>query len=281
MSRPGPAVSIVVPAYQNAAFIESTVASALSQTFTDFELVISDHGSTDGTWDVLQQYASDSRVRLLRTEAGGGAVRNWSRVSDAAEGRYLKLLCGDDLIYPDCLALQVAALEEHPSAVLTSVRRDLIDVQGRPLLRGRGLGPLVGLVEGAAAIKALVRAGTNLFGEPGCVLMRTEAFRAAGGWHNDFPYLIDQFSYMRLLEHGDLVGVDSTQAAFRLNDGQWSVRLAASQGRQADGVHRFFEAEMPGVVSRGDRRRGTARAHLTAWQRRAAYAVWRRRMRTA
>ncbi len=93
-----PRVSIVIPAYNNADYLAETVDSVLAQTFTDFEVVIADHSSTDGTWDVMQRYADEPRVRLLRTEAGGGALRNWNRVSQEAGGELIKLVCGDDLL---------------------------------------------------------------------------------------------------------------------------------------------------------------------------------------
>ena len=65
-----PAVSVVIPAYNNAEFIGETVRSVLAQTFDDFEVVIGDHASTDGTWEVLQEFADDPRVRLLQHPGG-------------------------------------------------------------------------------------------------------------------------------------------------------------------------------------------------------------------
>jgi glycosyltransferase involved in cell wall biosynthesis len=276
-----PQVSIVIPAYQNARFIDETMASALAQTHRDFEVVVADHSSTDGTWERLQHYAANPRVRLLRTPAGGGAEANWNAVTDAASGDYVKLLCGDDLIRTTCLERQVAALEGHPSAVATAARRDLVDVAGRPLLRGRGLGGLTGLVPGDEAIRTLVRAGTNLLGEPGCVLFRRDALAKVGGWLPAHPYLIDQFTYMNVLRHGDLVAIPETLAGFRVNDRQWSVRLASQQSRQAAAVHAEFHRELPHVVSRRDVVLGDLRASRTAFARRAAYVVWRRQMRSA
>jgi glycosyltransferase involved in cell wall biosynthesis len=274
-------VSIVVPSYQNARFIDDTMESALSQTFEDFELVVADHSSTDGTWDRLQAYAGDPRVRLMRTPPGGGAEANWNAVTAQATGTYVKLLCGDDLIAPTCLERQVAALEAHPSAVLAAARRDLVDVAGRPLLRGRGLGPLVGPVPGDQALRTLVRAGTNLLGEPACVLMRRDALTKSDGWRATYPYLIDQFTYMTLLTTGDMVGVDATLASFRVSNTQWSVHLASEQSRQAGGVHRHFRVALPEVVSPLDVRLGNLRARRTAFARRAAYFVWRNQMRSA
>ncbi len=64
-----PRVSVVIPSFDNARFIEQTVRSVLDQTFPDFELVISDHSSTDGTWELLQQFADDPRVRLTQVAA--------------------------------------------------------------------------------------------------------------------------------------------------------------------------------------------------------------------
>jgi cellulose synthase/poly-beta-1,6-N-acetylglucosamine synthase-like glycosyltransferase len=89
-----PRVSVVVPSYNNASFIEATMDSILAQSFQEFELVVADHSSTDGTWERLQRYRSDPRVRLLRTETGGGAPQNWGRVTAAAHGELLKLVCG-------------------------------------------------------------------------------------------------------------------------------------------------------------------------------------------
>lgn len=277
-----PLVSVVVPAYQNARFIDRTMASALAQTYEDLEIVVADHSSTDGTWEKLQAYAEDPRVRLApRTPPGGGAPANWNAVTSLARGSYVKLLCGDDLIAPTCVARQVEALEAHPTAVLAAVRRDLIDPDDRVLLRSRGLGDLVGLVDGAVAVRALVRAGTNLLGEPGCVLVRRDALEAVGGWLADYPYLIDQFTYMSVLGKGDLVGIPETLASFRVSDTQWSVRLASAQARQAAGAHHHFRAELPDTVSASDVRVGDLRARRTAFARRAAYVVWRRRMQAS
>jgi glycosyltransferase involved in cell wall biosynthesis len=273
----GPLVSITIPAYQNAAYIERTVVSALRQDYPSLEVCIADHTSTDGTWERLRQYEDDPRVRLVRTRPGGGAQRNWNAVTQMSTGELVKLLPGDDVLYPDCVSTQVEALLAHPSAVLASSRRDLIDVNDATLLRARGQGRLRGLVPGHAAIRSLVRSGTNLLGEPGCVLVDRAALMEAGGWSADYPYLIDQFTYMRVLEYGDLVAVDATLGAFRVSDTQWSMRLASQQAAQARGVHRHFGVALPGVVSARDVRLGDARAFGMAATRRLAYFAWRAR----
>jgi glycosyltransferase involved in cell wall biosynthesis len=131
-------VSIVVPAYNNADYIERTMDSILAQTHSDLEIIVADHSSTDGTWDVLQKYRTDHRVTLIRTEAGGGALANWNRVSQAATGTYIKLVCGDDLIYPEMVAAQFDALEANPHAVLAASARDIIDANDAPVVHQAG-----------------------------------------------------------------------------------------------------------------------------------------------
>jgi glycosyltransferase involved in cell wall biosynthesis len=279
VNESAPLVSVVVPTYQSAAFVERTLDSVLAQTYPSLELVVADHGSTDGTWEKLQPYAVDQRVRILRTDPGGGAERNWNRVTDEASGTYVKLVCADDLVYPNCVAEQVNVMEKNPDVALVAAKRDLVDSRGRTLIHGRGLGGLTGKVDGRTAIRRTVRAGSNIFGEPACVLLRTEMVHKVGGWSGRKPYLIDEDLYVRVLVLGDFFAIPRTLAAFRVSDTQWSVNLARQQARQAVSFHRQLRATEPDVVSHVDELVGSLRAAAIAWARRAAYQVWRRRMR--
>ena len=273
-----PRVSIVIPTYNSADYVDHMMESVLAQTYDDLEIVISDHSSTDGTWDALQKYADLPTVTLLQTESGGGAKRNWQRVTDAAHGELIKLVCADDLIYPTCVAEQVAALDANPSAVLAACARDIVDADGRVVVRGRGLGGLQGLTNGGRAVRRAVRLGTNIFGEPACVLIRRQSLIDVGGWDDTHPYLIDQATYANVLLRGDFVAVPKVLAAFRVNAGQWSVRLSGVQARQAAGLHEKLHESNPSVVSRSDVWIGDLRATMTALLRRSAYAYLRRRM---
>lgn len=274
-----PRVSVVVPAYNNAEFIAETLDSVLAQDYQDFELVVADHSSDDATGEVLARYAAHPRVRVLDpTPAGGGALANWNRVSENARGDYLKLLCGDDLIAPTALREQVDALDANPSAVLVASPRDLIDVHGRVVLRGRGLAGLAGIVPGREAIRRSVRAGTNIFGEPGSVMFRRELLVREGGWDNAFPYLIDQASYTRIMLHGDMVALHKTLASFRISNTQWSVRLVKAQASQAVAFHNALRASDAALLSAWDVLLGNAMARGMAQARRFAYLWLRGRM---
>lgn len=274
-----PRVSIVIPSYNNEEFIVETVRSVLDQTFTDFELIVADHSSADRTWELLQQFAGDPRVRLLTTPSGGGAERNWNRVTDEATGELVKLVCGDDVLYPESLATQVAAFDAHPGAVLVASPRDIVDASGRPVVRNQGLAGLSGRVPGTEALRRSVLRGANIFGEPMCVLIDRATLVAVGGWHGDPGFMIDQGTYSRVLLHGDLVATPGPLAAFRISATQWSVRLTRQQAEQAAAMHAQLAALAPETLSAADVRRGDRMARFRAWQRRLAYLYLGRRMR--
>jgi len=274
-----PRLSVVIPAYNNADYIAATMDSILEQDFTDFELVVADHSSTDSTLEVLEPYRCDPRVRIISTPAGGGAPANWRRVSEQATGELLKLVCGDDVLYPGALTAQVAAFDEHPKSVLVASRRDILDARGVPLISARGLDGLLGVVDGRTAVRATIRGGTNLFGEPACVMVRRSDLEAAGGWNGDDPYLIDEATYAAVLFRGPMVGLAGPHAGFRVNDGQWSVALAAAQSAQVRSFHRRTADAQPGLLRRSDLVIGNVRASVLAIARRAVYVIFARRLR--
>ncbi|MFT4298475.1 MAG: glycosyltransferase family A protein [Aeromicrobium sp.] len=274
-----PTLSVVVPAYNNAKYLGETIESILRQEGIDFELIVADHSSPDDTRSVAERYLDDPRMTLLDTPAGGGAPANWRRVTEAATGEYLKLVCGDDILRPGILARQVGLLQASERAVLTACRRDVIDASGKTLIAGRGLQKIDRPLPGAEAVRRAVRAGINPFGEPASVTMRRDVLENVGGWFGDFPYLIDQASYARVLLHGDFVPDQEVGATFRMSNEQWSVALVKNQSSQARGFHEWMRHHHPDVVSAADVRIGNARAAMAARARRLAYVALSRRMR--
>jgi glycosyltransferase involved in cell wall biosynthesis len=136
ISAPAPVVSIITPAFNAERYIEHTLESALRQTFPEFELLVADDGSTDGTAEIARRYAErDARFRVLRQPNRGiAAARNLAMRH--ARGRYLALLDSDDLWFPTYLAEQVAILEGRPDiGVLSANALNFGGVKdGEPLL---------------------------------------------------------------------------------------------------------------------------------------------------
>jgi glycosyltransferase involved in cell wall biosynthesis len=126
-----PLVSIGLFVYNGERFIEDTLRSILNQTFTDFELIISDNASTDRTGDIAQAHARrDSRIRYYRNEKNMGAGWNVRRVYELATGKYFKQAAVDDLLEPDFLRQCVEILERDPGCVLVYAATKEVDEDG-------------------------------------------------------------------------------------------------------------------------------------------------------
>lgn len=123
-----PAVSIGMPAYNSEATLREAIDSLLGQTFTDFELIVSDNASSDGTWAILQDYAQrDDRIRPMRQAHNIGANGNYSAVFREARGRYFKWASSNDWCAPPLLSACVERLDADPSTVLVAPRTRLFE----------------------------------------------------------------------------------------------------------------------------------------------------------
>ncbi len=108
-------ISVIMPLYNAERFVGESIESVLTQTFRDFELIVVDDCSTDGSYAVAEEYARrDARIRLLRNERNRGAAETRNRGLDAARGEYIAFMDADDLIVPERFTLQIELLERRP-----------------------------------------------------------------------------------------------------------------------------------------------------------------------
>lgn len=127
-----PRVSIGLPVYNGERYLAETLDSLLRQTFGDFELLICDNASLDGTEQICRAYAGrDARIRYFRSPRNLGAAWNYRRAFILSSGEYFRWANADDLFAAEGLARCVEVLERQPSAVLAYPRTKFIDEQGR------------------------------------------------------------------------------------------------------------------------------------------------------
>ncbi len=128
-------ISIVTPSLDQAAFVERTVESVLSQQGDfDLEYLVYDAGSTDGTLDVLRRHAGAGRLRLV-VEPDGGQADAINKGLRAASGDVLGFLNSDDLLYPGALARVADAFRREPGALWVHGRCEIVDERDRPIRR--------------------------------------------------------------------------------------------------------------------------------------------------
>jgi glycosyltransferase involved in cell wall biosynthesis len=130
-----PTVSIGMPVYNGANYVRRSVQSLLAQDYEDFELLISDNGSTDETESICRELAeSDGRIRYFRNERNVGAAQNYNKVFRLASGTFFKWAAHDDECHPTMLRRCVEVLERAPARVtMVYPLAELIDEQGKTL----------------------------------------------------------------------------------------------------------------------------------------------------
>jgi glycosyltransferase involved in cell wall biosynthesis len=126
-------ITVGLPVYNREKYIGKSLDSLLGQTFTDFELVISDNASTDGTGAICREYAErDPRIRYHRSPENVGANRNFNRVFELARGKYLKWCTSDDFWAAEMLEKTYPVMEGDPSIVLCYPKTTIVDADGTP-----------------------------------------------------------------------------------------------------------------------------------------------------
>lgn len=251
-----PAVSVVVPTYNQPALLLETLASVFAQTFTDFEVVVVDDGSTDDTLARLRPLEEQhpGRLRIVtQANAGVGAARN--RGIDEARGKYVALLDHDDLWMPGKLAAQVRFLELHPDACGVVVPYAVSTAPGRPVFDPAAVAAADGVISRpfrklADKVPILTTCSVLMFPADKARGLR---FGTVRGAIEDVPFQIG------LLARGPLgVAGEGVQAIYRLH--------AANTFRQSS---YFYEGHK--LLRRLDREgafaavRGPDRADLLAW----------------
>jgi len=131
MTMPTPRVSVGIPVYNGERFLGETIKSLLAQTFTDFELVISDNASTDRTEEICRTFsAQDSRIRYHRNQENVGGSKNFTRVFELSLAPYFKWAAHDDLCGPTFLEKCLEVLEANPAVVVCYPSIGFVDQTG-------------------------------------------------------------------------------------------------------------------------------------------------------
>jgi glycosyltransferase involved in cell wall biosynthesis len=195
MTDTGPAVSILISAHNSERFIEQTLQSILAQTFTDFECVVVNDGSTDRTAQIVARYTSDPRVILLDLpKVGLCAALN--RGLELTRAPLIARMDSDDVMFPQRLSRQVAFLNEHPELGGCASFYYLIDEHGNRI--GDGTSPLTSL-DGIE--RHLANGGHLIYPNPTAMLRRSVIVGLGAYRHEYFP-CEDVDLFVRMLEAG-------------------------------------------------------------------------------
>jgi glycosyltransferase involved in cell wall biosynthesis len=215
MDAPSPAISVLMPVWHAVRFLPAAIESILAQTFTDFELIAIDDGTSDGSAEVLAAFAArDSRIRVVRQE-NRGIVASLNRGLELARAPFVARMDHDDVSRPDRFAKQIAYLRQHPEIAAVSGAMDVIDQDGT-YLRTDAFPTLQAAVESELLYR-------NCICHP-AVMARTEALRKVGGYRKNAQFAEDYDLWLRLSEAAQIANLPDVLLSYRLHPVRMSSR---------------------------------------------------------
>lgn len=217
LEKAGPKVSICIPSYNYGHFISQAIDSVLAQTFIDFELIIFDNCSTDNTKEVAKAYVDrDVRISYFCNKTNIGMVGNWNECIKIAQGEYIKILCADDLLTPDCIEKCVQVLEENPAVTLVSSARLLVTRSLEPI-KSLSYSSKFEIVDGQVATRRCLLEW-NVIGEPTAALFRKACLTC--GFNPNYRQAADVEMWFNLLKKGQYAYIPDTLCLLRMHEDQ-------------------------------------------------------------
>lgn len=244
MSGARPFVSICVPAFNAERWIADALESALQQTYSDFELVVADNGSTDATAEIARGFA-DPRVRVETSSRTIGAVANHNHAIRLSRGAFVKFLHADDLLLPGCLEEMVAlALEDSRVALVFAPRDVLLEAGSDPEWAERFARPhehfegLRRINEGRDLFRQLLNAGfeENWIGEPSAVLLRREPLESVGLFNERLFQIADLELWARITVDHRVGFVDRVLSIYRHHEQSGTAQNARLERDWLDAI---------------------------------------------
>jgi glycosyltransferase involved in cell wall biosynthesis len=214
-----PKISVLVPVYNGEKFLAECLDSILMQDFSDYELLISDDCSTDGTVAVIEHYAAkDPRIRWWRNPVNLKQAANLNLCLRAARGEFIKFVFADDkLLAPSALRQMVQVLAADPTIALVGSASHVITADGR-VIQVRDFFRDNRRQAGMKLLMQCLEQPVNLIGEPTVVMFRRSA--AGRGFDEHFRQLVDLEFWFHLLEQGDFACLAEPLSAFRRHAAQ-------------------------------------------------------------
>lgn len=228
-----PRISVLIPTYRYARYLPEALESVLRQQGADFEVLVSDDASDDGSADIIRACAArDPRIRFTLQPRNLGMVANWNACLRDARGDYVQFLFGDDRLNSSgALRTLADLLDAHPAAAAASCARELIGPGSAPLGLRNDLGA-DRYWPGPELISRCLAREANLIGEPSAVMFRRNL--GVRGFDPQLSQFVDLELWLHLLEQGGLAHTDRPLAAFRLHPAQATAANAQTHAASVD-----------------------------------------------
>ena len=199
-------ISVNIVAFNAERFIAEAIESVLNQSFADYELIIVNDGSTDGTGDVIEKYIGDERIKYHRFENNLGVAKARNEALSKSKGEYIAVLDADDVSLPNRLELQCRFLDQNPDCVAVGANAEVIDADGNHVYT-------------TDCLCSWDDIRNRLPGMPffhSSVLFRRETADRIGGYPDIFPLADDLLLINMLADRGELRAVPDMLIKYRI-----------------------------------------------------------------
>lgn len=206
--------SIILPVYNGGEYVKTCVRSLLAQTFSDYNVIVLDNCSTDGTREWLLSL-KDPKISVITSEKKLSIAENWGRIKDIEKNEFMTMIGHDDVLLPEYLSIMNALINEHPGASLYQAHFDFIDSKGNVI---KSCQPMPGKMDAADFLKAQLTRTMDSMGTG--YIMRSADYDNLGGIPANYPNLIfaDYALWMMLTDQSYLAVSKQTAFQYRLHD---------------------------------------------------------------
>ena len=225
INKPGvPLVSILTSVYNGEAYIANCIESILGQTFQDFEFVIVDDGSTDGTWEIIQKFAvEDRRIAAVQCLTNQGVVAGLNRGLSKTRGQYIARQDADDMSRPERLAKQVDFLNTHREYGVVACQVTYIDSANRPVNQASTFNTIDNAEIQQKLLEYMCLCGPS-------IMMRRQSVEAAGFWFGEGLDASEDYDLcLRLSEVTKLFNLPEPLYMYRLHAQSASIKQEYKQ----------------------------------------------------
>ena len=225
MASTTPAISVLMPVYNGEKYLDEAVRSILGQTFSDFEFILINDGSTDNSLQILQNHArQDNRIRLI-SRKNRGLVSTLNEGLALAKAPLIARMDADDIAYPERFKLQKQFMDDHPAIVCVGGYIEMIDDAGRLLT-------LLTMPLEDQAIQELTLKGHSPIVHPASMI-RASTIKEIGGYKEEYKAAEDLDLWLRLGEIGKLANIPHLILRYRFLATSISGANAALQKQSA------------------------------------------------
>ncbi|MCR4689557.1 MAG: glycosyltransferase [Saccharofermentans sp.] len=238
-----PIVSVCIPVYNNEETIKETIESVIAQTYRPIELVITNDASTDASQKAIEKALKEAgegiTLKVEINDTNLGMSGNWNKAMSLCTGKYIKLLCADDLIDKDLIKREAEILEANPDVLSVESDTAFVDSEGK--VRGRYKRyKRSGIVSGKEVVKYSLF-HRDYLGAPLANTFRADTKTRGEGFDPEFKYILDYEFFMRLAIEGDVYIIHEDLNFFRLRQGSNTSKIfKGEEGKKYINEHRML-----------------------------------------